>query len=513
MHLRSASMGFTARVAGPGGDGDPAVIGPHGALTYGELRRRSESLAGLLARRTSPVLVYGHKEPAVVVAFVAALRAGRAYVPADPSSPPARIERMVDATGATDAVLARPAPPALSGALSARGVEPVHLDPLARDVGARDGLPRAPASDPARTAYVVFTSGTTGDPKGVPVAIGALDHFTAWLTSEVGLRRGEIVLDQAPFTFDLSVMSLYAALLTGGALFSITSDEVADAKVLFARLAGAPITTWVSTPSFARFCTAEPRFGRGMLPCLRRFLFCGETLAPGLARDLLSRFPGVEVWNTYGPTETTVAVTGMRIDEGRATAGAPLPIGRAFAGMDVWIADVADPARELPSGQDGEIVIAGPQLALGYLGAATPTGGFVALPDGRLAYRTGDLGHVDPADGLLYCAGRLDRQVKVHGYRIELEEIEARLRRVAGVRDAAVLAVERDGRPDHLVAFVAADAAASLPAPDLALTRTVRDLLAERLPAYALPRSVRRLETLPLTANGKVDRSALRALL
>ncbi len=501
---------LVTRVAARGRPGADAVVGPHGRLTYGELRLRSAALATRLAGGTSPVLVYGHKEPAAVVAFLAALRSRRAYVPADPSSPPARIERMIDATAAGDAVLVREAPPALSVALSERGIAPIRLDPLAEALPIGDAPRIARPSDAMSPAYVVFTSGTTGDPKGVPVPIGALDHFTAWLTHAVGLADDEIVLDQAPFSFDLSVMGLYAALLTGGALFSVTAEETGDPRVLFARLDGAPITTWVSTPSFARFCASEPRFRRAMLPRLRRFLFCGEALAPRLARELLSRFPEVEMWNTYGPTETTVAVTGMRIEASRAAGERPLPIGRPFPGIDVWIADGADPATEVPAGHDGEIVIAGPQLALGYLG--TPArGGFVTLPGGRRAYRTGDVGHVDPTDGLLYCGGRLDRQVKLHGYRIELEEVEVQLRRVPGVDDAAVLAVERDGRPDHLAAFVTGGA--PLPPSDLALTRAARALLAEHLAAYALPRSVRRLPSLPLTTNGKVDRSALRALL
>ncbi len=492
----------------------PAMIGPHGRLTYGELLDRSRALAALLTPRRSPVLVYGHKEPAMLVAFVAAARAGRAYVPVDPSSPPARVARIIEVARPDDAIFARAAPPALTASLHACGIEPIALDPLGANAVDDDAADIRVTPDAEAPAYIVFTSGTTGGPKGVPIPHRALDHFTAWLTTATGLGRDEVVLDQAPFTFDLSVMSLYAALLTGGALFSATADDVADPRALFERLDGAALTTWVSTPSFARLCAAEPRFRRSMLPRLRRFLFCGETLPPGLARELMERFPGAAVWNTYGPTETTVAVTGIRIDEGMASTDRPLPIGRAFPGMDVWIADPADPARTVADGTEGEIVIAGPQLALGYLGPERSSQGFVTSHDGRSLYRTGDIGHLDPADGLLYCGGRLDRQIKLHGYRVELEEIESQLRRVTGIADATVLTVDRDRRPDHLVAFVVADPAAGpLPIGDLRFTRLVREVLAERLPAYALPRSVRRVAALPLTSNGKVDRVALRGLL
>src|SRR5258706_7032515 len=250
-----------------------------------------------------------------------------------------------------------------------------------------------------------------------------------------------------------------------------------------------------------------------MLPALRRFLFCGETLPVGVARELLARFPGVQVWNMYGPTETTVAVTAVRVTETMVAAERPLPVGHPAPGIDVWIADPGDPLRRVPDGRRGEIVIAGPQVADGYLWPpGVPAGDrgaspFLTLADGRRAYRTGDLGSIDPDDGSLGCAGRLDRQIKLHGYRIELEEVEATLRAVPGVADGAVLVGERDGRPDYLVAIVAADPAAGGTLPDggRPLTDLVRRVLAESLPVYALPRIARRGPRLPLTAHGQVD--------
>jgi acyl-CoA synthetase (AMP-forming)/AMP-acid ligase II len=194
-------------------------------------------------------------------------------------------------------------------------------------------------------------------------------------------------------------------------------------------------------------------------------------------------------------------------------------VGWPAPGTEVWVADPARPTRPLPPGTEGEIVIAGPQVASGYLptpegGAPAPTAGpFLTLADGRRAYRTGDLGTIDAA-GLLWCAGRIDRQIKLHGYRLELEEIEARLRSVPGVGDGAVLAVERDAQPEYLVAFVvAAPGGPPLPADDRALAAHVRAALAEWLAGPALPRLVRRAAALPLTANGKVDRAALREML
>jgi D-alanine--poly(phosphoribitol) ligase subunit 1 len=499
----------------------PAMLSPAGRLSYGQLLRRARLLAGPLAESAGPLLVYGHKEPAIVVAFLAALRCGRPYVPVDTSAPAARIARILDLASPGVVIAAQALPPPLADDLARRAIPVIALDPLAEAAerftpGTQPPERRADRSDDP--VYIMFTSGTTGDPKGVPIPYRGLAHFTNWLLqSQQFVPGGEVFLNQAPFNFDLSVMDLYGALLTGGTLWSIRREEIADPRLLFGRLQGAPLTTWVSTPSFARFCLAEPSFDPTMLPSLQRFLFCGETLPPAVARELQRRFPAAGIWNTYGPTEATVAVTAVRLTPAMLEAGQPLPVGRPARGMEVWIADPAEPLQRLPAGAWGEIVIAGPQVALGYLGHGQRGGAdgpFLALPIGDAAYRTGDLGRFD-ACGLLYCQGRLDRQVKLHGYRLELEEIESHLRRIPGVADAAVLVVERDGRPDSLVAFVVPaqqPAPGALPDGGLALTQHIRAQLTETLPTYALPRRVSLLAQPPLTANGKLDRRALEAL-
>src|SRR5581483_10347676 len=488
-----------ARIAGAGETDRPVVVGPAGTLTRADLLTRARRLSSCLGKHGGPVIVYGHKEPAMVVGFLAALRVGRAYVPVDSSLPVARVARMLDAAKPTHAVLADSAPAALARELAARGIGAIAVGALATDVAPSAAVNAGdpPAPSPAEIAYILFTSGTTGVPKGVAVPHRALEHFTDWLLALCPyVPGGETFLNQAPFGFDLSVMELYGALLTGGTLFMLDREETADPRRLFQRLDGAPLTTWVSTPSFARLCLAERRFGRSMLPALRRFLFCGEPLAGAVAGELLARFPSATVWNLYGPTETTVAVTAVEITPALAGSGRPLPVGRAAPGIDIWVADRDEATRPVPDGERGEIVIAGPQVA-GYLDT-TDAGPFITLRDGRRAYRTGDLGFVDPADGSLFCAGRLDRQIKLRGHRLELEEIEAHLRAVEGVTDAAVVAVERDAAPDHLVAFVV-----GLSGDGADLTARVRATLAASLPDYALPRRVRRVAALPVTAHGK----------
>jgi D-alanine--poly(phosphoribitol) ligase subunit 1 len=459
-------------------------------LTYGELKAQSDALAArladLLPADRSPIAVLGHKEPELLVAFLAAVKAGHPYVPLDTSLPGARVAGIVERAGAR------------------LTLTPDRVREL-WDVG--------PAAPPARLGpgdpfYVIFTSGSTGEPKGVVITLGCLSAFLGWLLEEQQFAGAdEVFLNQAPFSFDLSVMDLYPCLATGGTLTSVSATEIAEPRRLFPLLAGSGISTWVSTPSFARFCLAEPSFGETMLPRLRRFLFCGETLPPAVAQQLLDRFPKAAVWNTYGPTEATVATTSVRIDRELLARDRPLPVGRPMAGTRVLVVDEA--GREVAPGAKGEIVIAGPNVSPGYLGRPDLTERAFFRVDGVQAYRTGDLGRY--SDGWLYFEGRRDHQVKLHGYRIELGDIEAHLLALRNVRDAVVVPLPDDGAPEFLAAFVIH--AGGRPSLELEAAHQLRSQLGERVPAYMVPRVVRFMDAFPMTANGKADRRRLADLL
>ena len=489
-----------------------------GVITWGELARRSDALAGALADLApgAPVVLRGHKEPEMLVGFLGCAKSGHPYVPVDAGVPAARAERIVEVSGA-DLVLT----PELVCELAARGARPP-----------------APTGDAATPHYVIFTSGSTGDPKGVVITRGCLDAFLGWMLAEQRFApAGETFLNQALFSFDLSVMDAWCSLATGGTIFSLTSAEIEDFGRLFDALARAPLTTWVSTPTFAQFCLAERRFGASMLPHVRRFLFCGDVLTPEVAEQLLVRFPNAEVWNTYGPTEATVATTSIRVDLGLLSRYPQLPIGRAMPGTKVTIEnDDGEPAAD---GERGEIVISGPNVSPGYLGRPDLTARTFSVRDRVRTYRTGDWGSV--RDGLLFFHGRRDDQVKIAGHRIEPGDVEVHLASLPRVRQAAVVPTYRNGRVDSLHAFVVladhchpertrpassadpstslgmmASADASTPlgmtgSAALELGASIRKELAVQIPTYMLPRKVHVLEQLPLTPNGKTDRRALAA--
>src|SRR5881296_1379019 len=266
-------------------------------LTYGELCRRSDALACYLTQRFGddrrPIAVLGHREPEMLVAFLGSVKSGRPYVPLDTALPQQRIDKILATSRA--ALVLTPKDILQFSTLQVHGP--------ARDVQGDEPF------------YILFTSGSTGEPKGVIITLACLEHFIAWMLAEQRFTElGEVFLNQAPFSFDLSVMDLYCCLATAGSLFSISRDLLANPKMLYRALASSGVTAWVSTPSFAQMCLVEEKFTQAMLPRIRRFLFCGETLGTRTAVRLLDRFPQAQVWNTYGPTETTVATSSVRID-------------------------------------------------------------------------------------------------------------------------------------------------------------------------------------------------------
>lgn len=413
-----------------------------------------------------PLVIYGHKEAQFLVAMAGCLRLNAPFVPVDEIYPEERLQKIA-------AIVRAPAIyRAATRVFQATGYPPRAL----------------PEED---LAYVMFTSGSTGEPKGVQIGREGVGGLVEWMRSCFRLGPAPVFMNQAPFSFDLSMYEVFGFLGLGGSIVLNSRELVAQPRAYLERLAQHAVNVWVSTPSFARQQLLNKQFSAVHLPELETFLFCGETLPVTLARELRQRFPAARILNTYGPTEATVATTWMFIDDEVLARHDPLPVGYAKPGSMVRV----DPAN-------GEIEILGNHVMRGYLNREDLNQGKMFEEAGTRGFRTGDLGAVGP-DGLLFCRGRRDDQIKLHGYRIELSEVDRALQRLAGIGAAAAVPLRRaDGSVARLIAYVTFSEGSRAPA-------DWKQQLAAWLPPYMIPSELLPAGDLPVSANGKIDRKAL----
>ncbi|WP_308282349.1 non-ribosomal peptide synthetase [Streptomyces lichenis] len=478
-------------------------------LTYRELNARADRLARRLAAHgAGPERIVALALPRsveLVVAVLAVLKAGAAYLPLDPAYPAARLAHMV-----TDA---RPALLVTTGEAATRLPPTPDLPVLLLDAPDTDtdtdNAPVATALSPDHPAYVIYTSGSTGLPKGVITTHRNVVRLFEATRKQFGFGADDVWTLFHSYAFDFSVWELWGALLHGGRLVVVDHETSRTPGAFLKLLADQRVTVLNQTPSaFHQLAQAEaeaPDPARRL--ALRTVVFGGEALRPALLADWYHRHPddAPALVNMYGITETTVHVTHHPLTRERAESGTASVIGTGLPDLRTHVLDSA--LRLLPPGAVGELYVAGPGLARGYLGRPALTSErFVADPyaaePGARMYRTGDLVRWNE-DGELEYLGRADQQVKVRGFRIEPGEVEAALTAHPEVAEAAVVVVRGEGPGDIRLVGYAVPRGGELPAGEL------RAFLRERLPEHMVPAAVVLLERLPLTANGKVDRAAL----
>ncbi|WP_326799791.1 amino acid adenylation domain-containing protein [Streptomyces sp. NBC_01808] len=455
-------------------------------LSFGELDAWANRLARYLQRlgvgRESRVGLCLPRGVEMVAAMVAVWKAGGAYVPLDPAYPAERLAFMIADSGA-QVVLS-------TGELVPEGA--VRLDEAAVDVAAESAEPLGTMLQSGQLAYVIYTSGSTGRPKGVAVPHEGPANLAEAMRPVLGVAEGVTALQFASFSFDAAVLDVAVTLAAGGTLAIASSEEREEPAALAEMIRTAGVSVASVVPSLMN--VLDP----AAITRVRNWVLGAELLTA----DLASRWTRqARVWNTYGPTEATVITTATPLDRDIKPHDAPPPIGRPIGNAHTYVLD--DFLRPVPPGVVGELYIAGPGLARGYIGRGGLTAErFVACPfeAGARMYRSGDLARWSD-DGLLHFAGRADEQVKIRGFRIEPGEIEAVLAAHPDVSHAAV--VVREDRPGdkRLVAYLVGDVD----------TDAVREFATTRLPEHMIPAAFVVLDALPLTLNGKTDRAALPA--
>jgi amino acid adenylation domain-containing protein len=513
----------------------PALVVGGETVTYAALGALARSIAATLSAHDpggsdTPRLtaVFGHRHLETFAGVLGALLRGHGYVPLNPVFPVDRTRAMLLRSGVSAVVLDPSGVAQLDAVLE--GVEArlvllaPHLDdvsalasrwPAHRFLGRRDLVDGSdlalPPAAPDDIAYLLFTSGSTGQPKGVMVAHRNVRHFLDVMAERYAVTEEDRFSHTFDLTFDLSVFDLFLAWERGACVFCPSAHE----KMLPGKyVTKNALTVWFSVPSTAVLMNKLRMLKPGHYPSLRWALFCGEALPAEVTQNFAAACPGAVLENLYGPTELTIACTLYRWDAARSPAECELgvvPIGEPYPGMEVLVCDEA--LRAVPEGEAGELLMTGPQLTLGYYRDAERTAAAFVVPPGqeRVFYRTGDrVRRAGPGAPLVYL-GRVDNQIKIQGYRVELGEIEAVLRDVSGADVAIAVGFPRSASgADGVVAFVGTG-------PKVAgrdgEAEALRTAAATRLPPYMQPREVRFVATFPLNANGKVDRNALLATL
>ena len=478
-----------------------AVVFYDATLTYAQLDVRANQLAHhLRSLGVGPEVVVGlcvERSLEMIVGLLGILKAGGAYLPLDPAYPPERLAFMLEQ--ARPKLLLTQAH--LLHQLPSYGGSVLRLDDDWQTVAALPATARAHKASPQQLAYVMYTSGSTGEPKGICISQASVVQLVRE-TNYVDLKPGDHIGQAANICFDATTFEVWGALLNGATVHLLNADDVLDPARLAKQLQQHRFNTlFLTTALFNQLAQIDPR----LFASLDYLLFGGEAVDVRQVAAVLEGGKPRNLLHVYGPTETTTFATWFPVVDVDGNA-ATIPIGRGLSGVRIYMLD--DGLQPVPAGVVGELYVAGTGLARGYLGRRALTAErFVANPfgpGGSRMYRTGDLARWR-ADGAVEFVGRADQQVKIRGFRIELGEIEAALARHSSVAQSAVLAREDAPGVKRLVAYVVAAAGQSVD------TATLRSHLAHSLPDYMVPSAFVPLKELPLTPNGKLDRRALPA--
>lgn len=438
-------------------------------ITYGQLLEKAEKLEKYLKNDNSPVMVYGHKNIEMVISFIGCILARRSYIPVDIFTPDERINKIIQISKSTLVI-------------NNSGIKKQFPVSSIDDIYSLDNYEyhENQSLNNNEICYIIFTSGSTGIPKGVPISYSNLINFIEWISNIDGLSFEKCnVLNQASFSFDLSVTDFYYSLFNGHTL--IGSDRILQENLDFFLdyIGNKRVNVMVITPTFMKYLLLDKKFGTENYPDLKSIYFCGEMLEVEVVKKIYSRFPKINVINAYGPTEATSAVSSIIITKDMLTKN-ELPVGNLEQSNNKIIID------------KDEIIIQGKSVFSGYLGLVK--GGYYK-EDNVNCYRTGDLGKI--VNNKLYCKGRIDNQVKLNGYRIELEEIEKNINSIHGVYMCCVIAKKNDlGKVKYLKAYVVGDTS----------KEKIYSILMDKLPSYMIPKFIEKVDALPVNNNGKLDR-------
>jgi len=503
--------------------GSPAVVAGETPLTYGELDRLSTQVARLLreagCKRFDRVAVLMPTSPAAIIALLGIYKADCIYVPLDPASPVSRLKKILESCENRWLLAAGPVTPLLMqlvedegwrrrlrvGWLEHDAPAGVSVEFTLGDVAAAPATRVAAQNAPDDPAHILFTSGSTGMPKGVVLTHANVVPFIDWATKHFGMDASDRACAHPPLHFDMSMLDIFSMMAVGGSLHLMPRDLSPLPTMLAEFIRRSELTQWYSVPPVLNYLAKFDAVRVDDFPALRRVLWCGDVLPTPALIYWMQRLPHATFTNLYGPTEAAISSSYYTVPACPTDLQATIPIGVACAGEELLVLD--ESLRPVPPGDTGHLYIGGVGLAVCYWRDPDKTAAvFVPHPQrpSERIYKTGDLARIGD-DHQVYFLGRSDSQIKSRGYRIELGEIEAALNAVAGVQECAVVAV---ATADFEALTICC---AYVPAAGAGLTPMIlRRELSRLVPSYMLPTRWQAFDQFPRNASGKIDRRRLK---
>lgn len=421
-----------------------AIAGSDTDITWETLQNKVIQLGTAFKKlnipKGHPVVIYGHKEHLFPAAMLACMQSDIPYVPIDKIYPKDRIQKIVDSTGSQVVINCCADELDITFPVSINNA----LQTTVRTIPDYTKSIYGNAEDPLQ--YIMFTSGSTGEPKGVQINRSSVLTFVNWAVKDFGFSSDDVFMNQAPFTFDVSLCDVLNAFANGGTLVLNSTELLKDHDAFIQRLLNYKCSVWTSTPSFAYLFLRHEKFNSSNLPSLHSFLFMGEELPGRTIGVLKNSFKNARVLNAYGPTEATIVTTFVDITEDLLKTYTSTPIGYPMPGSELLI-DKNNPAEK-----QGELIIVGDHVSCGYFKNEELNRSKFFIHNGKRAFRTGDIAYYE--NNLLFYMGRNDDQIKMHGYRIELNEIANVVCKHALVKDAVAVPLKRGNEVKKIIAFI-----------------------------------------------------------